>query len=72
MNETRDVIVVGVDGSPGSARALEWAMQEAERRGSGHGASVRVRGDRAGEDTHGAGAGQGRPGSELRQAAAGK
>jgi nucleotide-binding universal stress UspA family protein len=33
MNETRDVIVVGVDGSPGSARALEWAMQEAERRG---------------------------------------
>jgi nucleotide-binding universal stress UspA family protein len=33
MNETRDVIVVGVDGSPGSARALEWAMQEADRRG---------------------------------------
>jgi nucleotide-binding universal stress UspA family protein len=33
MNETRDVIVVGVDGSPGSARALEWAMQEAQRRG---------------------------------------
>ncbi|HEX3004866.1 MAG TPA: universal stress protein [Angustibacter sp.] len=33
MNETRDVIVVGVDGSPGSARALEWALQEAQRRG---------------------------------------
>ncbi len=33
MNETRDVIVVGVDGSPGSGRALEWAMQEAARRG---------------------------------------
>lgn len=32
MNETRDVIVVGVDGSPGSARALEWAVQEAQRR----------------------------------------
>jgi len=33
MNEAQDVIVVGVDGSPASDRALEWAMQEGRRRG---------------------------------------
>ena len=34
MSETQNVIVVGVDGSPASDRALEWAMQEGRRRGS--------------------------------------
>ena len=33
MSETQNVIVVGVDGSPASDRALEWAMQEGRRRG---------------------------------------
>lgn len=33
MIDTQDVIVVGVDGSPASDRALEWAMQEGRRRG---------------------------------------
>ncbi len=33
MSSTQDVIVVGVDGSPASDRALEWAMQEGRRRG---------------------------------------
>jgi nucleotide-binding universal stress UspA family protein len=32
MNEQRDVIVVGVDGSEASDRALEWALQEGRRR----------------------------------------
>jgi nucleotide-binding universal stress UspA family protein len=38
MNETTtartSVIIVGVDGSPGSDRALAWAADEADRRGS--------------------------------------
>ena len=29
----RDKIVVGIDGSPGAARALAWALQEARLRG---------------------------------------
>jgi nucleotide-binding universal stress UspA family protein len=33
MSETQDVIVVGLDGSAASDRALEWALQEAQRRG---------------------------------------
>jgi len=33
MSERQDVIVVGLDGSPASDRALEWAMQEGRRRG---------------------------------------
>jgi nucleotide-binding universal stress UspA family protein len=33
MSETQNVIVVGVDGSPASDRALEWAVQEGVRRG---------------------------------------
>jgi nucleotide-binding universal stress UspA family protein len=33
MSGTQNVIVVGVDGSPASDRALEWAMQEGRRRG---------------------------------------
>jgi len=33
MNETQDVIVVGLDGSAASDRALEWALQEGLRRG---------------------------------------
>ncbi len=33
MSEKQDVIVVGVDGSPASDRALEWAMQEGRLRG---------------------------------------
>ena len=32
MGETQDVLVVGVDGSPASDRALEWALDEARRR----------------------------------------
>jgi nucleotide-binding universal stress UspA family protein len=32
MNPTKDIVVVGVDGSPGGRRALEWAMAEAARR----------------------------------------
>ena len=32
MSNAQDVIVVGVDGSPASDRALEWAMQEGQRR----------------------------------------
>ncbi|SNY59308.1 universal stress protein [Paractinoplanes atraurantiacus] len=31
---SRHLIVVGVDGSEGGRRALEWAVQEAEERGS--------------------------------------
>jgi len=34
MNETENVIVVGLDGSSASDRALEWALQEARSRGS--------------------------------------
>ncbi len=30
---TRKAIVVGVDGSPGSYLALDWAVEEATRRG---------------------------------------
>jgi nucleotide-binding universal stress UspA family protein len=33
MNEERDVIVVGADGSEASDRALRWALQEGRRRG---------------------------------------
>ena len=33
MSEKQNVIVVGVDGSPASDRALEWAMQEGRSRG---------------------------------------
>lgn len=33
MSETQDVIVVGLDGSAASDRALEWALQEGQRRG---------------------------------------
>jgi nucleotide-binding universal stress UspA family protein len=33
MPETQDVLVVGADGSPASDRALEWALDEARRRG---------------------------------------
>jgi len=33
MSETQDVIVVGLDGSAASDRALEWALQEGLRRG---------------------------------------
>lgn len=32
MSDEKDVMVVGVDGSPGSDRALEWALKEARRR----------------------------------------
>jgi nucleotide-binding universal stress UspA family protein len=32
MSDAQDVLVVGSDGSPGSDRALEWALEEARRR----------------------------------------
>lgn len=34
MGETENLVVVGVDGSPASDLALEWALQEARRRGA--------------------------------------
>ena len=34
MANTGDVLVVGADGSAASDRALEWALQEARRRGA--------------------------------------
>lgn len=33
MSDRQDVIVVGVDGSPASDRALDWALQEGRQRG---------------------------------------
>ena len=33
MPETQELLVVGADGSPASDRALEWALDEARRRG---------------------------------------
>src|SRR5436305_8890109 len=35
MNQRRNVIVVGVDGSAAAEAAARWAAEEAERRGSG-------------------------------------